>query len=123
MKARNRVAQRAEMLSVLRSAVARLEAGRAPIALRRTTAGDDSPTPIYDTLVVDMYAPTGRMAGAGPGKDAGMANEKNTADRPPVSDGKTAAASTAEVPPVTSEYTSETDIERDSVDEDKSNLG
>jgi hypothetical protein len=49
-------------------------------------------------------------------------NEKNTADRPPATDGETAAASTAEVPPVTTEYTNPEDIERDSVDEDKSNL-
>jgi hypothetical protein len=49
-------------------------------------------------------------------------NEKNTAERPVASDGETAAASSAEVPPVTTEYTNPEDIERDSVDEDKSNL-
>jgi hypothetical protein len=52
----------------------------------------------------------------------GRTNEKNTAERPVVGDGETAAASTAEVPPVMSEYTNPNDIERDSVDEDKSNL-
>ena len=48
-------------------------------------------------------------------------NEKNTAERPETGDG-TAAASTAEVPPVTTEHTDPHDLERDSVDEDKSNL-
>jgi hypothetical protein len=48
--------------------------------------------------------------------------EKNTAERPAASDGETAAASTAEVPPVMTEHTDPHDIERDSVDEDKSNL-
>lgn len=50
-------------------------------------------------------------------------NEKNTAERPPASDTDVAAASTAEVPPVTTEYVNPDDIERDSVDEDKSHLG
>ena len=49
-------------------------------------------------------------------------NEKNTAERPKASDTDVAAASTAEVPPVMTEYTNPHDIERDSVDEDKSNL-
>jgi hypothetical protein len=49
-------------------------------------------------------------------------NEKNTAERPVASDGETAAASTAEVPPVTTEHTDPHDIERDSIDEDKSDL-
>jgi hypothetical protein len=49
-------------------------------------------------------------------------NEKNTAERPVASDGETAAASSAEVPPVTTEYTNPNDLERDSVDEDKSDL-
>lgn len=49
-------------------------------------------------------------------------NEKNTAERPVASDGETAAASTAEVPPVTTEYVNPQDVERDSVDEDKSSL-
>ena len=67
-----------------------------------------------------------RMARVRAGNTGVMAekqNEKNTAERPPASDGETAAASTAEVPPVTTEYTNPDDIERDSVDEDKSNLG
>jgi hypothetical protein len=48
--------------------------------------------------------------------------EKNTAERPHASDTEVAAASTAEVPPVMSEHTDPHDIERDSVDEDKSSL-
>lgn len=53
---------------------------------------------------------------------AGKKNEKNTAERPETGDG-TAAASTAEVPPVMTEHTDPNDVERDSVDEDKSGLG
>ena len=49
-------------------------------------------------------------------------NEKNTADRPHASDTDKAAASTAEVPPVTTEHEDPNDIERDSVDEDKRTL-
>lgn len=48
--------------------------------------------------------------------------DKQKQDRPTTADDKP-AADTAQVPPVLSKYENDRDVDRDSVDEDKSNLG